>query len=125
MKETAKKYLRAGLCVLPARRDQKRPTIPWKAFQKRLPTESEIDAFDLVYASPDPTGVDIKVKTSIMDKVELEIKKEDLNTAPDPYPKQTGEEFSTNVLPAPDSQEMDTLCVEQLSDPDELFQELK
>jgi len=38
-------YLSAGLCVLPARRDQKRPTVAWKAFQKRLPTSSEIDAW--------------------------------------------------------------------------------
>ena len=45
MKDAAKRYLDAGLCVLPARRDQKRPTVAWKAFQNRLPTESEIDAW--------------------------------------------------------------------------------
>jgi len=38
-------YLRAGLCVLPARRDQKRPTISWKPYQKRLPTENEVQAW--------------------------------------------------------------------------------
>jgi len=43
MMEAAQAYLRGGLCVLPARRDQKRPTVPWKAFQKRLPTPAELD----------------------------------------------------------------------------------
>ena len=39
----AKKYLNAGLCVLPALTDQKRPKLPrWDEFQKRLPTESEL-----------------------------------------------------------------------------------
>jgi hypothetical protein len=45
MKNAARQYLEAGLCVLPARRDQKRPTVPWKQFQKRLPTEAEVDAW--------------------------------------------------------------------------------
>jgi len=45
MRDVAKRYLDAGLCVLPARRDQKRPTVAWKAFQSRLPTASEIDAW--------------------------------------------------------------------------------
>ena len=36
-------YQQAGLCVLPALRDEKRPGLPrWKNFQKRLPTEQEI-----------------------------------------------------------------------------------
>ncbi|MFQ3651815.1 MAG: bifunctional DNA primase/polymerase, partial [Gemmataceae bacterium] len=35
--------LRAGLCVLPARIDSKRPALAgWKEFQNRLPTEDEI-----------------------------------------------------------------------------------
>jgi hypothetical protein len=35
--------LRAGLCVLPARTDSKRPALAgWKEFQNRLPTEDEI-----------------------------------------------------------------------------------
>jgi hypothetical protein len=35
--------LRAGLCVLPARLDTKRPALPrWKEFQQRLPTEGEV-----------------------------------------------------------------------------------
>lgn len=38
---------------------------------------SEIDAFDMVYEKSDPTGVDIKVKTSVLDRVELRIKEED------------------------------------------------
>ena len=45
MKDAAQRYLAAGLCVLPARRDQKRPTVAWKPFQKRLPTEREVDAW--------------------------------------------------------------------------------
>jgi len=39
-------YQRAGLCVLPALRDEKRPAMPrWKNFQKRLPTEQELHAW--------------------------------------------------------------------------------
>ncbi len=38
-------YLAAGLCVLPARRDQKRPTVSWKAYQSRRPTGAEIGAW--------------------------------------------------------------------------------
>jgi hypothetical protein len=46
MKNAARQYLEAGLCVLPARRDQKRPTLShWKPFQKRLPTVAEVDAW--------------------------------------------------------------------------------
>ena len=42
---TSLDYLRAGLCVLPAHRDEKRPTVSWKPYQTRLPTESEVDAW--------------------------------------------------------------------------------
>ena len=46
MKEAARRYLDAGLCVLPARRDQKRPIVgSWKAYQTRLPTSGEIDTW--------------------------------------------------------------------------------
>ena len=45
MKGTAREYLNAGLCVLPARPDQKRPTIAWKQYQQRLPTATEVDAW--------------------------------------------------------------------------------
>jgi len=46
MKDAARRYLDAGLCVLPARRDQKRPVVgSWKAYQTRLPTPNEIDAW--------------------------------------------------------------------------------
>ena len=42
--EAATAYLRAGLCALPARAAQKRPTVPtWKTYQTRLPSEAEID----------------------------------------------------------------------------------
>jgi hypothetical protein len=38
--------LRAGLCVLPARPDSKRPALAsWKEFQHRLPTEDEVRAW--------------------------------------------------------------------------------
>jgi len=38
--------LRAGLCVLPARTDSKRPALTgWKEFQNRLPTENEVRAW--------------------------------------------------------------------------------
>jgi len=46
MKEAALAYLDAGLCVLPARRAQKRPAVgAWRQYQKRLPTPAEIDSW--------------------------------------------------------------------------------
>jgi len=39
-------YLAAGLCVLPARRAEKRPAVGrWKQYRKRLPTEAELSAW--------------------------------------------------------------------------------
>ena len=43
--DTARNLLASGLCVLPAWPREKRPTIAWKQYQKRLPTASEIDAW--------------------------------------------------------------------------------
>jgi len=44
--EAATDYLAAGLCVLPARRAEKRPaTGSWKQYQKRLPTQAELSAW--------------------------------------------------------------------------------
>jgi len=41
--EVAIAYRRAGLCVLPAIPDEKRPALSsWKAYQTRLPTEAEV-----------------------------------------------------------------------------------
>lgn len=41
--ETAMRYLRNGLAVLPASKAQKRPCLPqWSEFQTRLPTEEEV-----------------------------------------------------------------------------------
>ncbi|NLF33153.1 MAG: DUF3987 domain-containing protein [Planctomycetes bacterium] len=55
MRDDARRYLDAGLCVLPAIRAEKRPTVAWKAYQDRLPTASEIDAW---FANePDALGV--------------------------------------------------------------------
>lgn len=46
MKSIANNYLHAGLCVLPAIREQKRPAIrSWKRYQDRLPTETEVHAW--------------------------------------------------------------------------------
>lgn len=46
MREVAGKYLGSGLCVLPARRIEKRPAIKsWKQYQSRLPTAVELDAW--------------------------------------------------------------------------------
>ncbi len=46
MQDAAKRYLDAGLCVLPAMRSQKRPALrSWKEYQSRLPTEEEIEAW--------------------------------------------------------------------------------
>ncbi|MCC6909992.1 MAG: AAA family ATPase [Phycisphaerales bacterium] len=40
----AQAYLKAGLCVLPADRETKRPVLPaWKEFQERCPSEDEVD----------------------------------------------------------------------------------
>jgi len=42
----AQAYLQAGLCVLPARRTEKRPAVGrWKQYQKRLPTVPELSAW--------------------------------------------------------------------------------
>jgi hypothetical protein len=44
--DAARAYLSAGLCVLPARRAEKRPAVGrWKQYQKRLPTEAELSAW--------------------------------------------------------------------------------
>jgi len=42
----AEAYLAASLCVLPARRAEKRPAVGrWKRYQDRLPTPAEVDAW--------------------------------------------------------------------------------
>ena len=44
MRETAKRYLDAGLCALPAMRKQKRPAVgSWKDYQNKLPDEDTFD----------------------------------------------------------------------------------
>ncbi|MCC7408098.1 MAG: bifunctional DNA primase/polymerase [Phycisphaeraceae bacterium] len=44
--EAARAYLAAGLCVLPARRAEKRPAVGrWKQYQQRLPTAAELSAW--------------------------------------------------------------------------------
>ena len=44
--EFARQYLRAGLCVLPARRAEKRPAVGvWKQYRSRLPTDAELSAW--------------------------------------------------------------------------------
>ena len=45
MKTEMRRYHAANLCVLPARRAEKRPVGTWKQFQKRLPTETELSAW--------------------------------------------------------------------------------
>jgi len=45
MIKTATEYLNAGLCVLPARVDQKRPTLRWEPFQSRRPTQKELKSW--------------------------------------------------------------------------------
>jgi hypothetical protein len=46
LEAAAQAYLAAGLCVLPARRAQKRPAVGrWKRYQKRPPTEAELSAW--------------------------------------------------------------------------------
>jgi len=44
--KAAQAYLAAGLCVLPARRAEKRPAVGrWKQYRKRLPTKAEVSAW--------------------------------------------------------------------------------
>lgn len=46
MQEAAKRYLDAGMSVLPAIKAEKRPAVrSWKEYQGRLPTEAEVDAW--------------------------------------------------------------------------------
>ncbi len=46
MRDTAQAYGGAGLAVLPARRQDKRPALgSWKQYQRRLPTEIELSAW--------------------------------------------------------------------------------
>jgi hypothetical protein len=46
IQEAAARYLSAGLCVLPARRAEKRPAVGrWKQYQTRLPSEAELSAW--------------------------------------------------------------------------------
>lgn len=46
MDDLARQYLQAGLCVLPARRAEKRPAVgQWKRYRERLPTEAELSAW--------------------------------------------------------------------------------
>ena len=46
MRDAARTYLDAGLCVLPARRAEKRPAVgAWKQYQRRLPTGAEVEAW--------------------------------------------------------------------------------
>ena len=48
MKDAVRRYLDAGLCALPARRDEKRPVVGlWNPYQKRMPTEVELSAWFL------------------------------------------------------------------------------
>ncbi|MCI0629271.1 MAG: DUF3987 domain-containing protein [Phycisphaerales bacterium] len=44
--QTAMSYRQAGLCVLPARGDEKRPAVAtWKDYQRRLPTDDELQSW--------------------------------------------------------------------------------
>ncbi|MCG3178628.1 MAG: hypothetical protein BIFFINMI_00956 [Phycisphaerae bacterium] len=46
MKDIARTYLDAGLCVLPAKADEKRPALDaWKQYRSRRPTTAELDAW--------------------------------------------------------------------------------
>jgi len=46
LNDTANAYLRAGLCVLPAILQEKRPALSaWKQYQERLPTERQVSAW--------------------------------------------------------------------------------
>jgi len=46
LQSEAARYLNAGLCVLPARRAEKRPAVgSWKQYQQRRPTEAELSAW--------------------------------------------------------------------------------
>jgi hypothetical protein len=40
--QAARHYLHLALSVIPVRREDKRPLLPWKEFQERRPTEAEV-----------------------------------------------------------------------------------
>lgn len=45
-------YLRVGLCVLPANREEKRPALTrWKQYQKRLPTQKQVNSWFAIETS--------------------------------------------------------------------------
>lgn len=46
LNRVATEYLEAGLCVLPAILEEKRPSLPgWKHYQQRLPTQQQIESW--------------------------------------------------------------------------------
>jgi len=45
LKDSAREYINTGLCVLPARRIEKRPVPNWKLYQSTLPTSAEVGAW--------------------------------------------------------------------------------
>jgi len=54
--DAARDYLRAGLCVLPAILDEKRPAVgSWKAYQQCLPSEAQIEQWFSATASATTT----------------------------------------------------------------------
>src|SRR6266851_5581773 len=55
--EHARRYLRAGLSIIPIARDgSKRSIIRWKEFETRRPTDQEIESF---FNHDDPPGIAI------------------------------------------------------------------
>jgi hypothetical protein len=53
MIDIAQKYIAAGLCALPAKRAEKRPTVAWKAYQKQMPTPVELKTWFDRQPAPD------------------------------------------------------------------------
>jgi len=53
MIDIAQKYIAAGLCALPAKRSEKRPTVAWKAYQKQMPTPVELKTWFDRQPTPD------------------------------------------------------------------------
>lgn len=52
----ALRYLEGGFCPIPMNRETKRPAIPWKPYQSRLPSEDEVREW---FSVLDPPGIGI------------------------------------------------------------------
>lgn len=73
LRDAADTYLSAGLCVLPARRAEKRPTVPtWRQYQSRLPSREEIETWFPPTAGPDALCVVCGVVSGHLEMIDFD-----------------------------------------------------